>query len=202
MSKSDKELERVKKWWIGSLMTMLIVLAGCGQEIEDPLNWEVESFEYMNQEKEMVSLDDLKGKVWMADFVFTSCETVCPPMTYNMTKLNEALEEEGVEDVQFVSFSVDPTVDTPEKMKEFMSGYDLSKADWQFLSGYSQDEIETFAQENFKALVRKPEEGTQVDHATYFYLVDQEGKIIKAYPGFQDVPTEDIINDIKILQKS
>lgn len=202
MSKSDKELERVKKWWIGSLMTMLIVLAGCGQEIEDPLNWEVESFEYMNQEKEIVSLDDLKGKVWMADFVFTSCETVCPPMTYNMTKLNEALEEEGVEDVQFVSFSVDPTVDTPEKMKEFMSGYDLSKADWQFLSGYSQDEIETFAQENFKALVRKPEEGTQVDHATYFYLVDQEGKIIKAYPGFQDVPTEDIINDIKILQKS
>ncbi len=192
----------MKKWWIGSLMTMLIVLAGCGQEIEDPLNWEVESFEYMNQEKEMVSLDDLKGKVWMADFVFTSCETVCPPMTYNMTKLNEALEEEGVEDVQFVSFSVDPTVDTPEKMKEFMSGYDLSKADWQFLSGYSQDEIETFAQENFKALVRKPEEGTQVDHATYFYLVDQEGKIIKAYPGFQDVPTEDIINDIKILQKS
>lgn len=202
MSKSDKELERVKKWWIGSLITMLIVLAGCGQEIEDPLNWEVESFEYMNQEEEMVSLDDLKGKVWMADFVFTSCETVCPPMTYNMTKLNEALEEEGVEDVQFVSFSVDPTVDTPEKMKEFMSGYDLSKADWQFLSGYSQDEIETFAQENFKALVRKPEEGTQVDHATYFYLVDQEGKIIKAYPGFQNVPTEDIINDIKILQKS
>ncbi len=192
----------MKKWWIGSLITMLIVLAGCGQEIEDPLNWEVESFEYMNQEEEMVSLDDLKGKVWMADFVFTSCETVCPPMTYNMTKLNEALEEEGVEDVQFVSFSVDPTVDTPEKMKEFMSGYDLSKADWQFLSGYSQDEIETFAQENFKALVRKPEEGTQVDHATYFYLVDQEGKIIKAYPGFQNVPTEDIINDIKILQKS
>ncbi|MDE0562178.1 SCO family protein [Exiguobacterium sp. B2(2022)] len=183
-------------------MTMLIVLAGCGQEIEDPLNWEVESFEYMNQEEEMVSLDDLKGKVWMADFVFTSCETVCPPMTYNMTKLNEALEEEGVEDVQFVSFSVDPTVDTPEKMKEFMSGYDLAKADWQFLSGYSQDEIETFAQESFKALVRKPEEGTQVDHATYFYLVDEEGKIIKAYPGFQDVPTEDIINDIKILQKS
>lgn len=94
----------MKKWWMIGLTTMLIVLAGCGQEIEDPLNWEVESFEYTNQDEEMVSLDDLKGKVWMADFVFTSCETVCPPMTYNMTKLNEALEEEGVEDVQFVSF--------------------------------------------------------------------------------------------------
>ncbi|MDX5323536.1 MAG: SCO family protein [Exiguobacterium sp.] len=183
-------------------MSTFVVLAACSNEIEDPLNWDIESFDYMNQEEEQVSLADLNGKVWMADFVFTSCETVCPPMTFNMSKLNDALVEEGVEDVQFVSFSVDPTVDTPEKIKAFMADYDLANADWQFLTGYSQEEIETFAQENFKALVRKPEEGTQVDHATWFYLVDQDGKIVKAYPGFQDVPYEDIINDIKILQKS
>ncbi|OGX78344.1 cytochrome c oxidase assembly protein [Exiguobacterium sp. SH31] len=195
-------MERLKKWMLIGLVSLLIVLTACGNEIEDPLNWEIESFDYMNQDEEMVSLDDLKGKVWMADFVFTNCETVCPPMTYNMTKLNEALVEEGVEDVQFVSFSVDPTVDTPDKIKQFMSGYDLAEADWQFLTGYSQDEIEAFAQQNFKALVRKPDEGTQVDHATWFYLVDQDGKIIKAYQGFQDVPIEEIVNDIKILQKS
>ncbi|MBR3243066.1 MAG: hypothetical protein IKF90_10260 [Parasporobacterium sp.] len=47
----------MKKWWMIGLTTMLIVLAGCGQEIEDPLNWEVESFEYTNQDEEMVSLD-------------------------------------------------------------------------------------------------------------------------------------------------
>lgn len=197
-----KEMDTLKKWMLLGLMSLMTVLAACGQEIEDPLNWEIESFDYMNQEEELVSLDDLSGKVWMADFVFTSCETVCPPMTYNMTKLNEALVEEGVEDVQFVSFSVDPTVDTPEKIKAFMADYDLVQADWQFLTGYSQEEIETFARDNFKALVRKPSEGTQVDHGTYFYLVDQEGTIVKAYPGFQDVPMEDIINDIKILQKS
>ncbi|TCI23546.1 SCO family protein [Exiguobacterium sp. SL-9] len=195
-------MERVKKWMLIGLISLMAVLAACGQEIEDPLNWEIESFNYMNQNEEMVSLDDLKGKVWMADFVFTSCETVCPPMTYNMTKLNETLVEEGVEDVQFVSFSVDPTVDTPDKIKDFMSDYDLAQADWQFLTGYSQDEIEAFAQQNFKALVRKPDEGTQVDHATWFYLVDQNGKIMKAYQGFQDVPIEDIVSDIKILQKS
>ncbi|WP_214791809.1 MULTISPECIES: SCO family protein [unclassified Exiguobacterium] len=195
-------MERVKKWMLIGLISLMAVLAACGQEIEDPLNWEIESFDYMNQNEEMVSLDDLKGKVWMADFVFTSCETVCPPMTYNMTKLNEALVEEGVEDVQFVSFSVDPTVDTPDKIKEFMANYDLAQADWQFLTGYSQEEIEAFAQQNFKALVRKPAEGTQVDHGTSFYLVDQDGKIIKVYPGFQDVPLEDIVNDIKILKES
>lgn len=192
----------MKKGILAALMSAFVVLAACGNEIEDPLNWDIESFDYMNQNEETVSLDDLKGKVWMADFVFTNCETVCPPMTFNMSKLNDALVEEGVEDVQFVSFSVDPTVDTPDKIKDFMANYDLAEADWQFLTGYSQEEIEAFAQENFKALVRKPEEGTQVDHATWFYLVNQDGKIVKAYPGFQDVPYEDIINDIKILQKS
>lgn len=192
----------MKKWMFFGLISIMAVLAACSNEIEDPLNWEIESFNYMNQNEEMVSLDDLKGKVWMADFVFTNCETVCPPMTYNMTKLNEALVEEGVEDVQFVSFSVDPTVDTPDKIKAFMANYDLAKADWQFLTGYSQEEIEAFAQQNFKALVRKPAQGTQVDHATWFYLVDQDGKIIKAYQGFQDVPIEDIVSDIKILQES
>lgn len=192
----------MKKGILAALMSAFVVLAACGNEIEDPLNWDIESFDYMNQNEETVSLDDLKGKVWMADFVFTNCETVCPPMTFNMSKLNDALVEEGVEDVQFVSFSVDPTVDTPDKIKDFMANYDLAEADWQFLTGYSQEEIEAFAQENFKALVRKPEEGTQVDHATWFYLVDQDGKIVKAYPGFQDVPYEDIINDIKVLQKS
>lgn len=195
-------MTRLKRWWLIGVTAFLFILAGCGQEIEDPLNWEIEPFEYMNQDEEMVSLDDLKGQVWMADFVFTNCETICPPMTYNMSKLNEALETEGVEGVQFVSFSVDPTVDTPDKMKAFMEGYDLSKADWNFLTGYTQEEIEAFAKDNFKAYVFKPDEGTQVDHGTYFYLVGKDGKIMKAYQGFQNVPMEDIVNDIKILQQS
>ena len=190
----------MKKVLLASLFFALLVLGACSNEIEDPLNWAVEPFTFTNQNEETVGLDDLKGKVWLADFIFTSCETVCPPMTFNMSKLNDEIKAAGIEDVQFVSFSVDPTVDTPEKRIAFMEGYDLNDADWQFLGGYGQEEIETFAQQNFKALVRKPEEGTQVDHATYFYLVDQEGKIVKAYAGFQDVPTEDIIRDIEILQ--
>lgn len=85
-----------------------IILAACGQSgIENALNYDVEDFNYTNQDNQAVGLSDLEGKVWIADFIFTSCETVCPPMTYNMSQLQDKVKEEGIENVEFVSFSVD-----------------------------------------------------------------------------------------------
>lgn len=67
------------------------------------------------------SKSDLKGKVWIADFIFTSCETVCLPMTSNMTKLQQQLKDEGITDVEFVSFSVDPEIDKPDVLKSMVT---------------------------------------------------------------------------------
>lgn len=60
-----------------------------GQQIKDPLNYEVEPFTFQNQDGKNVSLESLKGEVWLADFIFTNCETVCPPMTAHMTDLQK-----------------------------------------------------------------------------------------------------------------
>jgi protein SCO1/2 len=76
----------------------------------------------------------------------------------------------------------------------------LDFSNYHFLTGYDQTFIETFARENFKTFVKKPENEDQVIHQTYFYLVDQEGTIMKYYSGANDVPFADIINDIKALQ--
>lgn len=73
-------------------------------------------------------------------------------------------------------------------------------SNWHFLTGYSQEEIETFARKNFKAIVQKPKQGDQVIHGTDFYLVDQQGKIVKYYSGISNVPYEEIIKHIKALQ--
>ncbi len=63
------------------------VLCACGgQQIKDPLNYEVEPFTFQNQDGKNVSLESLKGEVWLADFIFTNCETICPPMTAHMTE--------------------------------------------------------------------------------------------------------------------
>ncbi|WP_084243407.1 SCO family protein [Planomicrobium okeanokoites] len=183
--------------WFALLITLSLFLAGCGQEIKDPVNWEIEDFTFTNQNNEDVSLEDLEGEVWLADFVFTNCTTVCLPMMANMTELQEQLKQEGL-DVRIVSFSVDPTIDTPEVLKSYAENYGADLNSWDLLTGYSPEEIDAFAMENFKVVARKPANEDQVVHGTSFNLVDQEGVVRKFYDGI-DPPTEEIISDIKIL---
>jgi protein SCO1 len=191
----------MKKLLSAFVMIGALLLAGCGQQgIEDALEWPVEEFEFVNQEGRNFGLDDLEGKVWVADFIFTNCPDICPPMTANMLKLQDMVKEENLDNVEFISFSVDPEVDKPETLKEFGERFSVDFSSWNFLTGYSQKEIETFAMDNFKTIVQKPKNGDAVIHQSYFYLVDQNGQIMKSYSGLNDTPFEDIIKDIKTLQ--
>ncbi|HLO10816.1 MAG TPA: SCO family protein [Pseudoneobacillus sp.] len=187
---------------IGILLVVFsIILSACGKkEIKDAVNWPVQDFTYTNQDGKTFGLGDLKGKVWVADFIFTSCADVCSPMTFNMRKLQEMVKDEGINNIEFVSFSVDPTVDTPEMLKKFGGNFKVDFSNWNFLTGYKQEEIENLALKSFKALVKKPNQGDQVIHGTDLYLVGPEGKVLKYYTGLNDIPYEDIINDMKTLQ--
>ncbi len=177
---------------------ILLALTACGgSNFEGDFSYEVKDFTYVNQDGEKVSLDDLKGKPWLADFVFTNCNTVCPPMTANMSRIQEKLKEENI-DMQIVSFSVDPENDTPETLKEFGDKFDADYSSWDFLTGYEQEEIVTLARKSFKTLVQNDPSSDQVIHGTSFYLVDQEGNAVKSYDGL-DTPYEEIIDDAKAI---
>ncbi|MEK4485954.1 SCO family protein [Psychrobacillus sp. FSL H8-0484] len=184
------------------LAIALVVLAGCGSSgnFEAQTNWEIEDFTYDNQRGEEVSLESLKGQVWLATFIFTNCETVCPPMTYNMSDIQSMLKEKGVEDYKIVEFSVDPEVDTPEKLQEYIGNYDVvDESKWELLTGYTQEHISQFAQKSFKTLVKNDPNSNQVIHGVSFYLVDQNGVVVKSYNGNTDVPKEEIVMDVETL---
>lgn len=187
-----------------SLIIVLILglfLTACGKKgIENAKDWPLSNFTYTDHNGESFGLSNLKGKVWVADFIFTSCEDVCLPMTSNMSKLQKLAKDEGIENIEFVSFTVDPTVDQPDILTKFAEQFQVDFTNWHFLTGYSQTEIEKFALENFKTLVKKPEKEDQVIHGTSFYLVDKEGTIVKDYTGLQDIPLDEILSDIKTLQ--
>ena len=184
------------------LFISLLVLVGCGSSgsFEAQTNWEISDFKYENQRGEAVSLEDLKGTVWLSTFIFTNCETVCPPMTYNMSDIQAMLNEKGIENYKIVAFSVDPEVDTPAKLQEYIGNYDVvDESKWELLTGYTQDHISDFAAKSFKTLVKDDPNNNQVIHGTSFYLVDQNGVVVKNYSGNTDVPKEEIVIDVETL---
>ncbi len=198
MKKGMEGLKNVFGIVLAGILT--VFLSSCGtSKIENSLNYDVQSFSFQNQDGKTVSLESLKGQVWVADFIFTNCKTICPPMTSHMAELQKQMEEENLQ-ARIVSFSVDPENDTPEKLKKFASNYPLNFQNWDFLTGYSQEEIEKFALKSFKAIVKKPEDEDQVIHQSSFYLVDQNGKVVKDYDGAKDTPYDEIIADIKTLE--
>lgn len=178
-----------------------ILLTGCSlfgdTKYEGDFSYKVEDFSYTNQDGETVSLDDLKGSFWVADMVFTSCNTVCPPMTANMARLQKLLKEEGLDEVRLVSFSVDPEVDTPEMLKEFGDKFGADYSNWDFLTGYTMEEAEEFALKSFKSLVDKPEGQDQVNHTVRFFIVTPDGNAIKSYDGRQAEQMQQIVDDLK-----
>lgn len=182
------------------VLVFTLILSACGKEIENAVNWPIKDFTATSQQNKQIGLKDLKGKVWVSAFIFTSCADVCPPMTANMVKLQKKLNEENLKDVELVSFSVDPKVDTPEVLTRYANQFGVDFNNWTFLTGYSQEFIEKFASDSFKTIVKKPVDGNQVIHQTFLYLVDKEGNIKKTYNGYKNVPYEEIINDIKTLQ--
>ncbi|MFZ0475542.1 MAG: SCO family protein [Halobacillus sp.] len=180
-------------------MTLLftLLLAGCGSgELENTLDWETQNFKATTQEEADFAVEEMEGKVWLADFIFTSCNTVCPPMTRNMAQIQDQLQEKDI-DAEIVSFSVDPTVDSPDELKEFGNKYGVDYSNWTFVTGYTQEEIQNFAQESFNAPVQKTEGNDQVTHGTSFYLVGKDGNVLKKYRGDTDVPYDQIIEDVK-----
>ncbi|MDH5163527.1 SCO family protein [Heyndrickxia oleronia] len=182
------------------LMTaiLLIFLSACSNvnKSGDKLN----DFTFTDQDNKKFGLKDLKGSVWVADFMFTSCATVCPQLTKNMSDLQKEIKDKGYDDVKFVSFSVDPEIDTPQAMKDYAAKFNADFSTWHLLTGYSQEDIESFAKDNFQALVKKPDNDTQVIHDTKFFLMNKDGELVKDYSTQDGFPLSEIVKDVKALR--
>jgi protein SCO1 len=190
-----------KNSMIMMVIAIILIVSGCatGDSALPVDARKVETFTFINQEGNQMGLEDLKGKVWIANFIFTNCETVCPPMTANMSKIQELATAENI-DMQIVSFSVDPELDTPDTLKKYGEKFQVDYSNWNFLTGYTQKEIESFAAKSFGAIVQKPKSTDQVIHGTSFYLVNKDGYVVTSYSGLENTPYEEIINDIKVYQ--
>lgn len=194
---------KVKIIGLVMLLAITTVLSACGNvKFKADYNLEMQEFEHVNQRNETVSLESLKGKPWLGMYIFTNCTTVCTPMTFNMTQIQEKLMEKDIEDYNLVAFSVDPEVDTPEVLTDYLARYNVpDESKWNLLTGYSQTYIEQYAVKSTKLLVQDDPKTNQVVHSVSFFLVDKDGALVKQYTGHSDdasqVPIDTIVGDLE-----
>ncbi|MFO0980580.1 MAG: SCO family protein [Planctomycetota bacterium] len=165
-----------------------------------PVMWTVPVFDLIERSGKRVTRDSLKGRVWIADFIFTSCANTCPVMTAEMKRIDgelprvlAAAEQRPV----LVSFSVDPDRDTPAALTQYATRIGASQ-DWLFLTG-DRRAITALAVNGFKlAAVDQPEDFT---HSSKLVLIDRELRIRGFYDGLGSESVDQLVRDAVRLVK-
>lgn len=162
----------------------------------------VPDFVLVSQNADTVRTADLHGHIWIADFIFTHCPSTCPMMTAQLDRLTRVIRDETV---RFVSFSVDPERDTPERLTEYAKGWNADPERWLFLTG-DRRALYSLIADGFKLSVQVAT-GAEVAagsepilHSTRFVLVDAHGVIRGYYNGIDDAALNDLAEDVERLQ--
>jgi protein SCO1/2 len=154
-------------------------------------------FDLVERNGSAVTLEDLRGKVWVADFVFTHCAGPCPLLSSKMSRLQDAVRD--LEDVRLVSFSVDPERDTPEVLSEYARRYQADQQRWLFLTG-PKEPLYRLVGEGFRLAVDDGGPGSGlITHSTRLVLVDRQGRIRAYYDGAEPGTVDQIVPDIRRL---
>ena len=179
---------------IAALLFATFLLKDSSKENSLPLLGTIPKFKFIDSEENLISHDDLTGKVWVADFIFTTCTMACPVMTGNMNLIHKAFKND--DQVRIVSISVYPEYDTPEVLKEYASRYDANTDRWHFLTGPEED-VKDVIKNGFKM-------GDYEDiifHSEKFALIDQVGNIRGYYNGMKTEDVNNLKKDIIYLLK-
>lgn len=163
----------------------------------------VPAFSLTERSGKTIAVEDLHGKPWVGNFVFTRCAGPCPLLSMRMAEIQDDFLKNS--NLQLVSFSVDPEYDTPAVLTEYAKRYDADPDRWYFLTGDSR-RIFKLIVEGFHLAVEKNTDpnqkpGEQVNHSLSFVLVDADGRIRGYYAGNNLELLKKLRRDIKTLLK-
>lgn len=195
---SEEAVQMPRRFYSDSINTFV----KDGKEYSDTVWHKVENIVLTNQLGRQVSLDELHGKVIVADFFFTHCPSICPTLTSNMKKLQNGLKiKDNIKNVdtsfiQFLSFSVDPERDSVPVLKKYADHYGVDHDNWWMLTG-PKKEIYDFALNELKLGLQ---DGGNVDsnfiHSSRFVLLDKDRIVRGYYDGTDSVAVNNLARDL------
>jgi protein SCO1/2 len=170
------------------------------KEVAQKISHTIDPFSMTDQDGVTITEKAITGKIHVADFIFTSCASICPVMTENMAKLAKGFQYDT--SVVLLSFSVTPWIDTPEKLRKYKAVRGIPKKDWHFLTGdkaniYSLARTSYFAEED----IGFSKDSSQFLHTEHFILVDASKRIRGIYNGTLPLEIEKLAEDIRALQQ-
>lgn len=156
-------------------------------------------FKLVNQDSSLVTNATLQDKIYVADFFFTSCRTICPVMKTQMHRVYQAFEDDP--EVLIVSHTIDPEYDTVGLLKDYAERLNVRSNKWHFLTG-NKDSIYHLAQTSY--FVTAMEDEAEADgfiHSGAFLLIDKKGRIRGKYDGTKEEDIDKLLRHIEILKK-
>lgn len=182
-------------FWIAFGLSVL-ALAGCTASAGLPSYGLVENFALTDQSNQpFLSENTLRGKVWIADFIFTNCAGPCPRMSAQMRQVDTALRPD-IQDLRLVSFSVDPARDTPEVLARYAERYHAEPGVWFFLTG-SEAALNHLARNVFLL----GDVNGDLQHSTRFVLIDRQSRVRGYYLTSEGDAIPHLIADAKRVSK-
>lgn len=157
----------------------------------------ISDFSLLNQNGKTITQDDYKDKIYVADFFFTTCQTICPIMTDHMLLIQEKLKDDG--DIMLLSHSVTPEIDSVAQLKKYAVEKGVNDAMWNLVTG-EKKEIYRLARKSYLAAKEIPSFPDDLIHTENFVLIDTKKRIRGFYDGTDPLAIEQLLEDIKILK--
>ncbi|WP_158847820.1 SCO family protein [Algibacter sp. L1A34] len=167
--------------------------------VQKEITHTIADFEFLNQDSVLVNQNIIKNKIHVANFIFTTCGSICPIMTDNLKIVSDSLQNN--KDLVFLSYSVTPWIDTPSKLNTYKKIHDITNKNWQFLTG-SKSDIYKLARQSYYAEedIGFSRDSTEFLHTEHLILVDKSKKIRGIYNGTVALDMKALINDINTLK--
>lgn len=169
-----------------------------GIQSVDTIYPKIPAFSYLNQDSVKITSESMKGKIWVANFFFTTCPSICPPMISQMKRLN-ILTQDLASEVQFMSFSIDPKKDQPSVLKAYIKNNGIQTKNWYFFTG---DEAKTHALGVNHFMVhadKDPMAAGGFAHSDGMVLIDKEGYVRGIYRGTSTSEVDLLNKDLRKL---
>jgi protein SCO1/2 len=168
-----------------------------GKLVVDTFYQTIPHFSFVNQDSVIINNDSLKNSIYIADFFFTSCPSICPIMSKNMLSVYK--EYKGNNEVRFISYTIDPKHDTVPVLKKYANKLGVEGTQWSFLLG-DRDSVYNLAKDGYMNYAKENADiPGGVEHSGYFILVDKEKRIRGAYDGTDKQQVENLKTDINVL---